>query len=192
MPPPSGALNDVLLHPARMRIILALAGRELTPSQLRAELPDVPQASLYKHLARLTRAGALRVVAERPVRGAVERVYALDEGSPTLRPANPTQVTPEELRRLYAVFLAAQLADGSRYLASEGADPFRDGFGFRQVALNLSEDEWQAMARALNAALAPYLALEPSPERRRRSFATILIPQQPAAPDEPPPAPDVS
>ncbi len=184
--------DDVLLHPARMRIVVALAGRALTASQLRAELTDVPQATLYQHLGKLTRAGALRVVEERPVRGAVERVYALNESSaalhpPALNPANIARTPPEEWRRYYAVFIAALLADGSRYLASGAPDILRDGFGFRQVALNLSEEELQAMAMAINAAIAPYLALAPAPGRRRRLLATIMIPQAPPPDESAPP-----
>jgi DNA-binding transcriptional ArsR family regulator len=190
MAPTSDERGDVLLHPVRMRIVVALAGRALTPSQLRAELADVPQATLYQHLGKLTRAGALRVVAERPVRGAVERVYALNEGSaalhpPALDPANVARTPPEEWRRYYAVFMAALLADGSRYLASDAPDLLRDGFGFRQVALNLSNEEFQAMVIAMNTAIAPYLANGPEPGRRRRLFATIMIPQAVAPPDEP-------
>lgn len=176
------ARDEVLLHPVRMRIVVALVGRALTPSQLRAELADVPQATLYQHLGKLTRAGALRVVEERPARGAVERVYALNEGSPALHPAALAQTAPEDLRRYYATFMAALLADGSRYLAGESLDLARDGFGFRQVAFNLSDEEMRAMAIALNAALAPFLAYAPAPGRRRRLLATIMIPQ-PIAPD---------
>lgn len=184
--PPTG--DDVLLHPVRMRIVVALAGRSLTPGQLRAELADVPQATLYQHLGKLTRAGALRVVEERPARGAVERVYALNEGSAALHPsaldpANVARTPPEEWRRYYAVFIAALLADGSRYLASDAPNLLRDGFGFRQVALNLSNDEFRAMVIAMNSAIAPYLAYPPAPERRRRLFATVMIPQAAAPPD---------
>ncbi|HEU0027724.1 MAG TPA: helix-turn-helix domain-containing protein [Ktedonobacterales bacterium] len=181
--------GDVLLHPVRMRIVVALAGRALTPSQLRAELADVPQATLYQHLGKLTRAGALRVVEERPVRGAVERVYALNESSaalhpPALDPANIARTPPDEWRRYYAVFIAALLADGSRYLASGALDLLRDGFGFRQVALNLSDEEFKAMVIAMNTAITPYLAYAPGPGRRRRLFATVMIPQAATPPDE--------
>jgi len=69
---------DLLLHPVRLRIVQAFLGdRALTTGELRAELPDVPPASLYRHIARLVDAGVLGVVSERRVRGAVERTYIL-------------------------------------------------------------------------------------------------------------------
>ena len=63
------ASADLLLHPVRLRIIKAFLGdRALTTGQLATELADVPPGSLYRHVALLTRAGVLQVVAERRVR----------------------------------------------------------------------------------------------------------------------------
>src|SRR5215475_5500044 len=79
-PPTLGnmATADLLLHPVRLRIVEAFLGdRALTTSSLAAELADVPPASLYRHVARLVDAGVLAVVAERRVRGALERTYVL-------------------------------------------------------------------------------------------------------------------
>jgi DNA-binding transcriptional ArsR family regulator len=60
---------DLLLHPVRLRILRAFLGdRALTTTELRTELPDVPPASLYRHVARLADGGVLSVVAERRVR----------------------------------------------------------------------------------------------------------------------------
>lgn len=179
-------LDEVLLHPVRMRILVALAGRALTPGQLRAELTDVPQATLYQHLARMTRAGILRVVEERPARGAIERVYALSPAGSASRQTgqmDAEHLTPENVRRYYATFIAALLADGARYLNSPDIDMRSDGFGFHEVVFNLTDEELRAFLKALNAAIKPYIGLEPTVERRRRTLATILIPQA-IMPDE--------
>src|SRR6266536_6589940 len=72
------ASADLLLHPIRLRIVQAFLGdRALTTSALAAELADVPAASLYRHVARLVNAGALAVVAEPRVRGAMANTYVL-------------------------------------------------------------------------------------------------------------------
>src|SRR5215831_1697445 len=61
---------DLLLHPVRLRILQTFLGdRTLTTSDLQAELPDVPPASLYRHVGKLVDAGVLAVVSERRVRG---------------------------------------------------------------------------------------------------------------------------
>lgn len=46
---------------------------------------DVPPASLYRHVARLVDAGVLAVVAERRVRGAVERTHVLRTSAATVK-----------------------------------------------------------------------------------------------------------
>ncbi|MYU09985.1 helix-turn-helix domain-containing protein [Streptomyces sp. SID8361] len=59
-----------------MRILQTLVGAdELTTAQLRDRLPDVPPATMYRHIATLTQAGILEVIHERQVRGTVERSY---------------------------------------------------------------------------------------------------------------------
>ncbi len=65
----------MLLHPVRMRVVLALGAEDLTTKQLRKRLPDVALASLYRAIARLVDAGIIAVVEQRQRGGAMERVY---------------------------------------------------------------------------------------------------------------------
>ena len=65
----------VLLHPTRMRVVLALGTESLTTKQIHSRLPDVAQASLYRAMTRLESAGVIDVIEHRKRGGAVERVY---------------------------------------------------------------------------------------------------------------------
>ncbi len=65
----------MLLHPVRMRVVLAMGSEDLTTKQLSKSLPDVAQASLYRAIARLVDAGIIAVVERRQRGGAMERVY---------------------------------------------------------------------------------------------------------------------
>ncbi len=65
----------VLLHPTRMRVVLALGAEELTTKEIHSRLPDVAQASLYRAITRLEAAGVIDVIEHRKRGGAVERVY---------------------------------------------------------------------------------------------------------------------
>jgi len=53
-------VTDVLLHPIRWRIVQRVLGRELTTTELKRDLPDVPTTSLYRHVAVLIEAGSTR------------------------------------------------------------------------------------------------------------------------------------
>lgn len=172
---------DLLLHPVRMRIMLALAGQRLTAQQLSEALPDVAQATLYRQINRLAQGGVLEVVEQRPVRGTVEKVYALVGQNANLTAEELSGASREENLRYFLTFLAGLLGDYERYLRRATIDPLADGAGYRAVPLHLSDEEFRQMVLALNTALLPFLQHAPSPERRTRLLATILIPQEPGA-----------
>jgi DNA-binding transcriptional ArsR family regulator len=172
---------DLILHPVRLRIILAFASdlgtRRLTPQQVAAILPDLPQASLYRHIERLYRGGVLAIAGERRVRGAVERTYVLAAGGSTLSLEEMAEATRDEQLGYFTAFAAGLIAQFERYLLRPEIDLVADGVGFRQVVLNLTDEELQEMAAALNATLARFLQRGPRDGRRRRLLATVLLPQ---------------
>ena len=164
---------NLLLHPIRLRIIQAFLGdRALTTSQLSAELLDVPPGSLYRHVGLLVSAGVLGVAAERRVRGTVERTYMLRVGAAQVDPA----MTLEEHRRAFMTFVAGLLGDFDRYLALGQPDLVRDGVGYRLGALWLSDAEFNEFAQDLALVIQPRMANAPSPERRRRIVAGVVLP----------------
>nr|WP_221375006.1 helix-turn-helix domain-containing protein [Actinoplanes polyasparticus] len=116
-------IAETVLHPIRLRIVHALIGRELTARRLSAELSDVPQASLYRHVARLVDAGVLRVTREEQVRGGTQRTYATVESAVTLGPEAFDAATPADHQRYFAAFAGALVAGFDRYLRSTGASP---------------------------------------------------------------------
>jgi len=171
---------DLLLHPVRLRIVQAFLGdRTLTTTELRAELPDVPAATLYRHVGVLAGAGVLTVVGERRVRGAAERSYRLVTGAASVDAAEAAGMPVEAHRRAFATFVAALLADFDRYADSaDGArlDLARDGVGYRQLALWLSDEEFADLVTDLRAVLAARTALGPDGVRRRRIVSQVFLP----------------
>ena len=168
---------DLLLHPVRLRILQAFLGdRALTTSQLSAELSDVPAASLYRQVATLVRAGVLQVVAERRVRGAIERTYVLRLAAATVTPDEAAAMTPAEHRRAFAAFVAGLQAAADRYFARPDLDVLKDKGTYRLAGMWLDDAEYDAMLTDLVRVLAPRLANAPRKGRRRRILATVLIP----------------
>lgn len=169
---------DLLLHPVRMRIVLAMAGRQLTAADLAAALPDVPQATLYRHLNRLAEGGILTVVAENPVRGLVQKVYALARADVAqVTAAEAAAISADDFRQLFAAFATTLVASFEQYLAStDRFDPVADGVGFHIHPVYLSDAELMQFAQRLAEAIGPLLANTPGPERRRRLLATVLMP----------------
>lgn len=173
MAPPRPSLAELLHQPVRWRIVQALIGRNLTTSELAERLPDVAATTLYRHVGVLVKAGVLEVVAQRRIRGTVERTYALgsaasDDGS--------DGIDHDQLRTMFTVFVAGLAGDLDRYLARDEIAPEHDGIALRQSALWLSDAEFGEFINELGQLLSRFAANEPNEERIRRIVSTVLMP----------------
>ncbi|MFP4310537.1 MAG: helix-turn-helix domain-containing protein [Nitriliruptoraceae bacterium] len=166
----------VLLHPVRLRIVQAALGRQVTTAMLAAALPDVPTASLYRHVSALLDAGVLEVVAERAVRGAQERTLQVALTAAVLGAEDVADLTTEQHLDGVTAFLAGVLQAASDYLSAPGSDPARDGFGYRQVALWADEEELASLTASLREVLTAAAGRAPGQGRRRRVLTTVLLP----------------
>lgn len=165
----------LLLHPVRLRILEAFLGdRKLTTADLRTGLDDIPAASLYRHIAFLVEGGVLGVVAERRVRGAVERTYVLR--GPRRITDDILKMTPEEHKRAFFGYVAALIADFDRYVSRPDADPLHDGVAYRIAAMWLDDAELTALIKGYGNLVRPLLANPPRPGRKRRILRTVLLP----------------
>ena len=107
---------EILLHPVRLRIVLAFGAERLTTAQLSHRLPDVAHATLYRQVAALAEAGMLEVVSERRVRGGVERTYVLAADAATLGPVDASGMSKDELLSGFVVFAGTLIDAFGRYL----------------------------------------------------------------------------
>jgi DNA-binding transcriptional ArsR family regulator len=177
--PPSRA--DLISHPVRARLLLAISGRALTTQQIAMLLPDIPRASLYRHIRDLADAGVLTVVEEKRIRGTLEKTYAVRREATILTPEDMENTSREEYLRLVTSFLGAMTHIYQAYLAEQ-----EDGLPWevfaRGTALYLSTDEFQALKRQMLELLKPLEANEPTHERRRRIIGILGVPDQPDPP----------
>jgi Helix-turn-helix domain len=174
---------DLLLHPVRLRIVQAFLGdRALTTTQLSAELADVPPASLYRQVARLVAADVLQVVAQRRIRGAVERTYVLRLAAARVSLDEIAAMSAADYRQMFMAYAAGLLADFDRYLLRPEVDLVKDGVAFAIEGLWLDDAEFAELMRDLYRVLQPRRANAPKPGRKRRLLASVLLPgEDPAA-----------
>jgi predicted transcriptional regulator len=82
--------NTHWLRVSILETLMIDRGRTLSPTDLSAEL-QMPLSSVNYHVEELVKAGLLKLVSERPVRGATEHFYAL-----VPNPKEPTQAGSPE------------------------------------------------------------------------------------------------
>lgn len=179
-------LREALLHPVRWRIVRAFFGRELTTAQLRELLGDVPPTTLYRHVGVLTEAGVLRVVAERRVRGAVERTYRLDASRQAVGDVDAAEMSGEEHRDAFQLLLARLSADFEAYLGRGAVDVVADQVTYHQTALYVTDEDLARLQQGFRELLSPYLTApeEPDADRYRRLLlTTVLLPDEGPRPE---------
>jgi hypothetical protein len=151
-------VSDVLLHPIRWRIVQRVLGRELTTTELKQDLPDVPTTTLYRHVAALIDAGYLTVVRERKVRGTTERTLTLDQTKVgRIDETEARAMTPEQHRQGFLLLLTSLAADFDRLVASGEFAARLPQLGYSQLALYVDADDLATIRTGINAIIEPHL-----------------------------------
>ena len=168
--------GDLLVHPVRLRAIRALLQQPMTAADLQQVLGDVPQATLYRHLAALEEGGMIEVVERRQARGGTERTFAVVDGAGALRPEDVADATAADHLRWFTTFVGTLLTDFAAYLDHSDADVVADRVSYRQVPLWLTDAEADDLVTQLRAVIVPAMELAPDGDRRRRILTTMLVP----------------
>lgn len=166
-----------LLHPVRIQILKTLSrGKEMTTRGLSASLPDVPQASLYRHLRAMLRYGILEVTQETQVRGTMERSYRLVANPFDEVAARRDRLDKDELLELFVSFMCAGLSDFAEYLGNDDHPIEMERLRFRCDSLYLDDAELGRFTAALTDLTRDYGRTEAGPGHRLHKFSYTMIP----------------
>ncbi|UXH46493.1 helix-turn-helix domain-containing protein [Rossellomorea vietnamensis] len=168
--------TDLFLHPVRMRIIQHLSKGAATVHELKEWMADVPQATLYRHLNRLTKNKIIHIVDERKIRGAVEKTYAMQEDSPYMTVEELEQLSGEEHLKLFMTFLSSVTGQARSYLLND-PDLARDSFGYNQLDLYVTPDELKELTAGMNELLSKFKSNRPTDGNEKISLIQMLIPE---------------
>lgn len=164
-------INRILLDPIRSRILQCMALRQqITAGELSQLMPDVPKTTLYRHVGLLHDYKLIKVVAEKRIRGSVERTYALDVQ--TYKDLNTVERTPHNAFG----FLMHIYADFHRYFEEDNPNPEQDFLFLSNLNLLLSDTEFKELFGQINTLLREHLANTPNEQRKQRSISFISSP----------------
>ncbi len=171
--PPSKA--DIVLHPIRFRILMIASGRKVSAQQLLTALPEVPQASLYRQIARLVEAGILLGVEEPNARGAPEKYYTLPEQAADLSREEMAAASAEDHLRYFTSFMALMMSQFRAYQQRKTLNGVGGGTYWTE-AFYLSDAEYEHFVTALKSMEGLALSNDRRPDRRRRMLFAAIIP----------------
>lgn len=172
------ATSSALLHPVRLRIVQVLRdGQELTTHQIRELLPDIPIATLYRHIASLVDADVVQVADERPVRGTTEKIYRIAPTLANLTAEELDALTPDDLLTVFTVFTSGTIRDMDAYLHAGTPDLVEDRVNFAQADFWASDEEIDEFLGTVTDALLQLRTNLRQADRRPRRLTTLLMPR---------------
>lgn len=168
---------DLILHPVRLRIVTELAGKPLSPRQLAEALPDIAQATLYRHINLLVEGNILEVATEHPVNGATERIYTVVEGAACLSHDELRTLSRGDHLRYFTVYAASLIDHFAEYIDTCDLERVgEDGMSYNRAVLYLNDEERRHFQEAVTGLIGQIMSTPPAPDRKRYTLASIVIP----------------
>lgn len=169
--------GNVMLHPVRLRILTELSHSKATSKQLLERLPDIPQATLYRHLKRLLDAEFIYIAQQHTVNGALEKTYAVKE-SQSVSEEQQKSITGTSHIKLFSLFMGAMLDTLKRYVKGRsGKQIIEEGLSYNRLTLYLSNQERKNLQHEMRELIARY-HLPNEATRRKYSIAITVIPDE--------------
>lgn len=161
-------IAEIVMNPVRQRIFQYLLVHETgTVKDIRKALPDVPSASLYRHMKILTDNAVLTVVGENRIRGTVESIYQLNKSALEIDDADGAGVQ---------MALLSICASFAKYFAGGHADPRKDMLMLTTCTLTLTDEDFMSFLSEINRLALKYMDIEVRKGSKTRQITLISAP----------------
>ena len=161
-------LAEIVMNPVRQRIFQYFLLHETgTVKELRKALPDIPSASLYRHIRILADSSILAVVGENRIRGTVESVYRLNKDA---------MATEDENGNAVQMSLLNICASFAKYFSTGHAEPQKDMLLLTNCTLLLTDQEFSEYLSEINQVTVKYMKEENSEGSKMRRITLISAP----------------
>ena len=161
-------IADVFMNPVRQRVIQYLLVHDKgTVKEIRKALPDVPSASLYRHIKILADNAFIIVAEENKIRGTVESVYRLNKEALEVDDGDGTAVQ---------MSLLSLCASFAKYFSSGHADPRKDLLMLTSCTLTLTDEDFINFLTELNDVATKYMAKPVTEECTPRQITLVSSP----------------
>lgn len=161
-------IAEIVMNPVRQRIFQYLLVHETgTVKDIRKALPDIPSASLYRHMKILTDNAVLTVVGENRIRGTVESIYQLNKSALEINDADGAGVQ---------MALLSICASFAKYFAGGHADPRKDMLMLTTCTLTLTDEDFMSFLSEINRLALKYMDIEVRKDSKTRQVTLISVP----------------
>lgn len=163
--------------PLNSKLLIEIYERkQVTTADLLKKFSDISQATLYRHLKKMLNDDVIKVVEENPIRGTVEKVYALNydinASWKNMRDSNDSQ----KLMQYINYSLLGILKEFQEYTAKEDIDIKGDGTGIIIAPIYATFEELNCARNKFFEILNELESNKPQGERKLYNICTVITP----------------
>jgi len=166
-----------LSDPVKSKIIMEIheQGR-ITTRQIAQIFDEIPQATLYRYMKKMHSDGIIKVVDEIPVRGTIEKVYALAFDLSKSNEAVIEENDGKAYLQMATLYMLGILREFKEYSDKADVNLSGDGTGFSHAPIYATTDELTEILTQIKDILSPHLSNPPGGERKLRNLSIIITP----------------
>jgi len=163
-------IYEIMLNPTRMRIVQTLTAHEkITTTELCEIIKDVPRTTLYRHISILIDANILTVVAEKKIRGSLERTLSLNLDK--FKHHNTVEDIPQQALR----FFMTTYTKFEKYFNRENFVSGTNKIFFNNTIMMMNDQEFDMFLSELQSLLIKY-HFDEANGRKPRDISIISAP----------------
>ncbi len=170
---------ECFTHPIKCKLLLELySAGKATAKQLAEIYNDIPQATLYRYLKRMTNDGILKVIEENQVRGTVEKTYAVAIGLDSMGQELVGENAGDAYMQMFMQYVFGFIKQFQEYCKNPDINISKDQSGFSLAPIYANDEE-------LASAIAEYVKIvqslyknQPTPDRKLRTLGLIISPPE--------------
>lgn len=172
-------MMDCFTHPIKCKLLLELySGGQATAKQLAEVYSDIPQATLYRYLKRMTNDGILKVVEEHQVRGTVEKTYAVTQSLDANEEEMFGEISGDAYMQMFMQYVFGFIRRFQEYCKRPDIDIPKDQSGFSLAPIYATDEELAAALKGYAKIIQPLYKNKPTPDRKSRTLGLIISPPE--------------
>jgi DNA-binding transcriptional ArsR family regulator len=168
---------DCFTHPIKCKLLLELySAGKATAKQLAEIHNDIPQATLYRYLKRMTDDGILKVAEENQVRGTVEKTYAVAIDLDSSGQELVGESAGDAYMQMFMQYIIGFMKRFQEYCKNPDIDIVKDKSGFSLAPIYATDEELVAAMDEYTKIIQPLYKNEPKSNRKSRTIGLIISP----------------
>lgn len=170
-------IMEIVKHPVKCKLLLEILNCEQTTAKHLSEtFSDIPPATLYRYLKKMTADGVLKIVNQTQVRGAVEKTYALAIDLKQEMNDVLDNNSGEAYMQTFIQYMLGFAEQFQEYCKKVDIDIVKDKSGFSLSPLYLSDEELEEFMKNYLMITEKYKNNSATQGRKLRSIGLIIAP----------------